>query len=300
MRIDSLLNDHTGVVAPHHSANPGSLEQHRPAHTTAIIKDPFTNRHSGAISSSAVLPASSSDPPPPPSSSLQNHYSPYQQGTNLYREHTAPSRVTYSGPPACSLAAAVTGSPEPSIPRHSKKNTTWFEGKTGIMHSNTGSTFPGREQHQQQKQVSNLSPQFLPPFTDFVSNMQQPTSTVGVATESAVSPRPSHRQQHLSNHQAGYSSYPAQYQQKSYYQQKYLPPAVNDGSTDNLMRFADVACMESATLGGRRCLDDVAAAEVLSGRQGSMVAEGSDNSLVRITASVNIEYVLAYLPSTSW
>jgi hypothetical protein len=54
------------------------------------------------------------------------------------------------------------------------------------------------------------------------------------------------------------------------------------------MRFADVA-MESATLGGRRNLEEVAAAEVLTGKKGSFALVNDIVRPGRRNASIDIE-----------
>jgi hypothetical protein len=54
------------------------------------------------------------------------------------------------------------------------------------------------------------------------------------------------------------------------------------------MRFADVA-MESATLGGRKNLEEVAAAEVLTGQKGSFALVDEIVRPGRRNASIDIE-----------
>jgi hypothetical protein len=128
----------------------------------------------------------------------------------------------------------------------------------------------------------------LPPFTSLVG-IRQATMSPG---EGSISPRSTHRHH---SPKGGYfpTSYPPQYalvrtlcQQPS--DSTYAQQSRSAGG-DPLMRFADVA-MESTTIGGRRNLEEVAAAEVLTRRRNSFT--GIIDDIVqpeRRNASIDIE-----------
>jgi hypothetical protein len=123
-----------------------------------------------------------------------------------------------------------------------------------IMHYNIAPPpISGRIQKQQPLNV-------LPPFTTLV-NMPQLTATM-VSTPKGVTSLRSNHQYHSLQTANGYlevASYQTYTSSKDHYQHQ----------PDPLMRFAEVA-IESATLGGRQNLEDVAAAEVLTSQRRNM------------------------------
>jgi len=290
MRIGCLLNDSppdSPATDPgaHPTSNTGNLE-HCSVQPAVAIKETLVND---------TTPSSV----PSPSDPLMGPNQPYLLFQQAYRERTASSRRSYSGPSANSLTGA-TSPLEISITQRSN-NVPWFGRKPTIHDDIVPPPISGRTQQQQQP----LSlPRVLPPFTTFV-NMPQPTTMIVPIAEGATSPQSNH-QHHSPQTDNGYfgvTSHATQYiRAKDHYQRQQLHtqshvsytsqdrPTSSAGNADPLMRFAAVA-MESATLGGRQNLEEVAAAEVLTGQRGNMGSSIDGNSVQseKRNASIHIE-----------
>ncbi|KAA8913535.1 hypothetical protein FN846DRAFT_886589 [Sphaerosporella brunnea] len=232
MRIGSLLND-----GPSDSPTTDTLTPYQPSSSSSGNLEQRLTGHKIPLGGNSILSA--------PSMS-GGAFSPCQQVVTTSHEHTTSSQNTCNEP--SSVASIATAN--------------W---NVGRALGSDASNFPSRDQRSQQPS--------LPPFTSLVGLQQAAVGSI----EGPVSPRSTH--QHLSP-QGGYfpAAYPPQYAPVRTYSQStsthhYIQPGQSvvvgvSAATDALMRFADVA-MESATIGGRRNLEEVAAAEMLSGRRSS-------------------------------
>jgi len=301
----------------------GDPEQRRPVgQATVVNKEPLVHHGSGIMSISS--PMSSSVPASTPIPHMMSNlpYSPYQHGPIVYREHTASSRSPYSEP-SITASTAATSPLEKSMLQQHQDNSTWFGGNA-IVSGGTTSTVPAfsghsnRDQQQQRRRPLPRQQQqkALPPFTTLVNMQQQPA----IPAEGAISLRSTaHRPPQGGQGGAGgagestsyfpSASYvpqytqprPRPYGQPQHQQQQHQPPihayapstgqssGSGGGATDPLMRFADVA-MESATLVGRRILEEVLAAETTRGGAEGSVDEDGTKQRDGGYSSINIEY----------
>ncbi|KAF8538527.1 hypothetical protein BDD12DRAFT_885028 [Trichophaea hybrida] len=290
MRIGSLLNESpldspTTDPNTHITSNTGNLE-HISVRPAVVIKETLVKD---------TAPSSILSPSNPHTGPNQ----PYLPFMNVYREHPASSRGPYSGPSANSSTGA-TSPLETSITQQPNSSMSWIGGKPIMHHDIAPPPISGRTQQQQPLNV-------LPPFTTLV-NMPQPTATMVSIPEGVTSP-PSNHQHHSPQTDNGYlgaASYQTQYaRSKNHYQHQQLhtqshisytsqgQSISSGGNADSLMRFAAVA-MESATLGGRHNLEEVAAAEVLTGQRGSMGSsiDGDGVQSEKRNASIQIDPAL--------
>jgi hypothetical protein len=257
MRIDSLLNSGPD---PGVDAVIPRLEQHPPVQMAGGDKHTPVNGGSRAISSACLGDQLAMFTPHPP---------PYQDPPSPYHGHTASSRSSYSEP---SLTPSTAATSPLGTSTTMRPNTNSWDGEKLPTHSATAPTasIPGRDRS------TDSTYQLLPPFNALV-NMQQHST---VSTETAMSPRTSQEElSPLASTQVRYlPSVPYQVQytlSQSFYQVPQHEPQSSvryathgqEADSDPLMRFADVA-MESATVGGRRILERVAAAEALKARGG--------------------------------
>lgn len=259
MRIDSLLNSGPDPGPGVDAVIPG-LEQPPPGQMAGGDKHTLVNGGSRAISSACLGDQLAMFTP---------HHPPYQDPPSPYRGHTASSRSSYSEPSLTPSTAAT--SPLGTSTTMRPHINSWG-GEKLPTHSGTAPTasIPGRDR------PTDSAYQLLPPLTALVTMQQNSTAS----TETAMSPRTSQEElSPLASTQVRYLpsvSYQVQYPpSQSFYQvpqHQLQSPARyathgQEADSDPLMRFADVA-MESATAGGRRTLERVAAAEALKARRG--------------------------------